>query len=488
MSISTALSNALSGLRAAGRAADVTADNLANALTPEFARREVGLSSLSLNGFGSGVRVVGVDRAFDLVATRSRREAETASAEQDVIAAAQSQALLAFGDPSSSGSLNAKMVAFENAIIAAANEPSNTVRLEDSVRRATELSDKFNRVSDAISTIRVDADAAIEAQVNSLNSSLAEIKKINLEIRSRALGNEDVSALVDRRGALIDDISTMVPVNVVQRDYGQVSLFTPDGGILLDQAIGTATFSFTPTSVISPGMVAGAPLSGLYVNGAQVAVGTGSGFFDGGSLAANFVVRDQTMTGLQTQLDGLARDVIERLQDPTVDTTLLATDAGLFTDGGAFFNAANEVGVAGRISVNAAVDSASGGAAWRLRDGLNAVTAGPAGDNTILRAIEGALITARTPVASIGITQSSSASGFIAGVNSQLAETAASEEASSTFAATELSILREAEADRVGVDSDAELQTLLQVEKYYAANARVIATIDKLLDRLLELG
>lgn len=485
MSISSAMSNALSGLRAAGRMADATSDNLANALTPEFARREIALSSVSLNGFGSGVRVVGVERAIDLVATRSRREAETASAEQDVVAAAHSQALLAFGDPSSSGSLNAKMVAFENAIISAANEPSSTIHLEDAVRRASELSDKFNQVSDAISTIRKDADAAIEAQVETLNSSLAEIKKINVEIRARALGSEDTSALVDRRGTLIDKIAEIVPVNVVQRDYGQISLFTPSGGILLDEAIGTASFSFTPTPVISPGMTLGAPLSGLSVNGNAVAIGAGTGYFDGGSLSANFVVRDQTMTDLHGQLDGLARDVVERLQDPAVDPTLTATDAGLFTDGGTAFAAANEVGLASRISINAAVDANAGGAAWRLRDGLNAVAPGLAGDNTILRAIEGALGTPRTPVASIGISQSSSASGFIGAVNSQLAERTASEESLGAFAATELAVLREAESSRVGVDSDAELQNLLQIEKFYAANARVIETIDTLLDRLL---
>ena len=46
--------------------------------------------------------------------------------------------------------------------------------------------------------------------------------------------------------------------------------------------------------------------------------------------------------------------------------------------------------------------------------------------------------------------------------------------------------LREAELSD-GVDTDRELQTLLQIEQAYAANARVIETVDFLMQRLLEI-
>jgi len=38
-----------------------------------------------------------------------------------------------------------------------------------------------------------------------------------------------------------------------------------------------------------------------------------------------------------------------------------------------------------------------------------------------------------------------------------------------------------------GVDSDAEMQRLLLIEKAYAANARIIETADAMLRRLLEI-
>ena len=38
-----------------------------------------------------------------------------------------------------------------------------------------------------------------------------------------------------------------------------------------------------------------------------------------------------------------------------------------------------------------------------------------------------------------------------------------------------------------GVDSDAELQRLMQIEQAYAANARIVAVVDELMDTLLRL-
>jgi flagellar hook-associated protein 1 FlgK len=54
MGITNALNNAASGLVASARLADTISQNVANAMTPGFARRSTELSSLSLGGYGSG--------------------------------------------------------------------------------------------------------------------------------------------------------------------------------------------------------------------------------------------------------------------------------------------------------------------------------------------------------------------------------------------------------------------------------------------------
>ena len=66
MSISGALSNALSGLTATSRSAEMVSNNLANALNENYARREVVLAARSHGATGQGVSVTGVQRNVDL--------------------------------------------------------------------------------------------------------------------------------------------------------------------------------------------------------------------------------------------------------------------------------------------------------------------------------------------------------------------------------------------------------------------------------------
>ena len=56
MSISGSLSNALSGLTAAGRAAAVVSSNISNSMTEGYGKRDLVLTERMLAGTGAGVR------------------------------------------------------------------------------------------------------------------------------------------------------------------------------------------------------------------------------------------------------------------------------------------------------------------------------------------------------------------------------------------------------------------------------------------------
>jgi len=76
MSITSALSNALSGLTATSRLAEITSGNLANALTEGYGRQSISLSSTVIGGYGSGVSVSGLNRASSPELTSARRIAD----------------------------------------------------------------------------------------------------------------------------------------------------------------------------------------------------------------------------------------------------------------------------------------------------------------------------------------------------------------------------------------------------------------------------
>jgi flagellar hook-associated protein 1 FlgK len=56
-----------------------------------------------------------------------------------------------------------------------------------------------------------------------------------------------------------------------------------------------------------------------------------------------------------------------------------------------------------------------------------------------------------------------------------------------SFAAAHQGELKELEL-ALGVDSDAELQKLILIERAYAANAKMVQAVDEMLQRLMEIG
>lgn len=486
MSISGSLSNALSGLTAAARAADVVSSNVANALTPGYGRRELELSARSIAGVGAGVKVDGVSRDVDQLVLADRRLADAGAAEAEQYAAFNLKLEDAIGLPGDLNSLNGRIAALEAALTEAASRPDSDARLQATVDAADALAMKFNATSDAIQSLRKDADTGIAQQVDLLNDRLTKIADLNAQIRRHQGAGHETAALIDQRQALVDDIAEIVPLRVVGRDFGEIAIYTQSGATLLDGK--ASQIGFTQTGTIVPEMTySGGALSGLTINGREVNTGAGYSPISGGRLAALFHQRDDLAQQAQTSLDALARDLTERFQSPLVDPTLALGDPGLFTDEGGAVLAANEIGLSARLSLNALVDPGQpGGAAWRMRDGLGATAVGLSGDATVLNALAQTLSQARIPASGQFGGAARSASGLASEFLSVVSAARQGAEADHSFARAKADTLLGAQlAD--GVDTDAELQRLLLIEKAYAANAKVIQTVDDLLDNMLRL-
>ncbi len=484
MSISSSLSNALSGLSAASRAADVVSSNTANALTAGYARRELSLSSQTLGGDGAGVRINGVNRSVNQAVLSDRRlaDSETANSSVKTDFFARFEALL--GEPGTAGSLTSQLADMESALIEASSRPDSEARLASVLNAAEGVTDLLNSLSADLEQVRTQADDSIEDAVASLNSSLGQIDRLNSAILAQRASGHDASALMDQRQQLVDKVAEIVPIREVARDNDQISLFTTGGAILLEG--NAAVIGFSPVGVVTPDMTLGSgALSGLTINGTPVPT-SDSGVLGGGTLGALFAVRDGLAPGMQTQIDAFARDLVSRFQDPAVDATLAVGAPGLFTDNGAALNTMDEVGLAGRVSVNALVDPTRGGDLWRLRDGLGATSAGEVGNASTLTALAGALTDPRVPASGNFIGATRSASELAADLLSQVSGARQTSEEQQSYATARSETLTELQlAD--GVDTDHEMQVLLQVEQAYAANARVIKTIDEMIQQLLAL-
>ncbi|MGB7243873.1 MAG: flagellar basal body rod C-terminal domain-containing protein, partial [Sulfitobacter sp.] len=255
--------------------------------------------------------------------------------------------------------------------------------------------------------------------------------------------------------------------------------------VLLDGTAAQITFS--AVNLVTPYMSQSAgSLSGLEINGYAVQTDSSFGPLRGGTLGANFAIRDELGVEAQRKLDAVARDLVERFQDPGVDPTLLPGDAGLFTDNGAAFAPIDELGLSQRLQLNASVDPMNGGESWRLRDGIGAATAGEVGDATILQSLADALDQTRVPASGGFGTGAFSAINLVASMTSAVGGNRHSADQTLSFAAARYNELAQLQlAD--GVDTDSELQRLLVVEQVYAANAKVIQAVDEMMQTIMRL-
>lgn len=485
MSISATLSNALSGLTAASRGAQVVSTNIANANTTDYARREIEQTARVVGGIGAGVQIDGVNRVVDETILRERRLADSAVGNASVTKEFFGNLLRLTGTPDEPASLSASLTNLETSFLEASYRPDSEARLYSVLNSAQAVASKINSVSDGIQLARQDADTSIAAEVDTLNQTLQQVADLNTEIlRARGSGL-DYPSLLDQRQKLVNQISQTVPIRQLPRDNDTIALYTMTGGILLDSK--PAVFGFEATAPITPDMtLASGALSELIVNGEPVSTAGVYSSIAGGSLASLFEVRDELSVQAQNNIDVIARDLISRFQDSSLDPTLLPGDPGLFTDADAALNPSDVLGLAARLTVNSAVIPSSGGEIWRIRDGVGAAAPGPVGDATLLTASLDAMNEPRTPIGGDFGVAARNASDLLSSLISLVGRSQQSAENRLSFEQSRLTSLQDAERAN-GVDTDQELQKLLLIEQAYAANARVIQTADQLIQTLIGL-
>ncbi len=471
MSISSALNNALSGLTATSRTAEVVSSNLSNALTEGYGRRQ--LETSSANG---GVRVDGVSRNIDRGLTGDRRHAEARlNAEQRTFdTLGKVEALI--GVPGDPNGLSGRLASFEKALISAATDPASDQRLSSVNATLKSLVSALHDDSAAVQVMRQDADAAIVRDVNTLNTNLRMLEVLNADItRIKAVG-QDPSSLFDARQQVVDEIGGIVPVRELDRGNGQIGLMTTSGLILIDGR--AAEFEFGPTPTIAPDMtLALGGVSGIIRGGVPLSDDNGFGRLLGGSLEAAFTLRDVSLVATQQGLDDIALDLINRFASTSVDPTI--SGAGLLTDSGGPVDPADFIGLSSRIAVNASVDPAQGGDLSKWRDGVDAISSGPTGNSAQLDRWHRALTGGLGPI-------SMSAAEKISLVSSLASQDRVSAEKQLSFTSARWDSLHNAELAG-GVDTDVELQILLRVEQAYAANAKVIQTVSAMIQQIMEI-
>lgn len=456
---------AVSGLAAAQRAIEVTAQNIANANTPGYSRQQVQLSSVGTTTAAhfytggnaailGGVKVDAILRVRDTFLETARVNAGATKASLDIRASTLSGAEGLLNEPSDDG-LQAVVDNFYASWheLAAAVGDNKDAAGTLVLQRAVEIADQLRFVSSGIEDRFNNAQGELRTSVDALNQAASDLGAVNQKILEGTVAERPINELLDKRDDLIrtigdlaggratidkNNMASVMIDNITLVAGGTVLPITLAGGNSLAEA--TADPPNPPTLMSG---VIGAPVSNGKIAGLLVSLGSDL----------------PTMTN---QLNGVAvalRDAVN-----SVHSTGYTADGDTGLDFFAGTDASN------LTVVPTSVDQLASASGPGVVDGSNAEKiADLALDANAAAALGG------QPGPSVRLRALASDVGTkLQGLNR------AAEVQNSVFATAD-----EAVNSDSGVSIDEELTSLLQYQRSYQASARVITAVDEILDTLI---
>jgi flagellar hook-associated protein 1 FlgK len=489
MTLSIGLNAALSGLSVTAEQTSVVSRNVARAGDPGASRKVANLVTVP----GGGVKLASITRAANAALYDKMLGATSDAGTQRAIVEALDHLDQTVNDPALEASPAARVAKLANAIQRYAATPQDPTAARSAITAADDLAQALNGATQTVQQLRGQADAEIAAAVDHVNTLLAQFESLNSQIVKGTRAGTDVTDLLDRRDQVLAGIAEEVGVRTVARGDNDTAVYTDSGVTLFDvraRPVGfDRTLLFTATTSGNAVYIDGVPITG---SGGPMLAGSGR-------LTGLAAARDSIAVTYQSQLDEMARGLIEVFAESDQSAVPTLPNApGLFTYSGAPAMPAGGsllVGLAGSIRVNASVDPAQGGDPSRLRDGAISNPGNPAYDYNAsgaagysqrleqlldrLNAQQAFDPTAQGPA-------SATVAGFAASSVAWLHDARKTAGADSEYKTALLERASDALSKVTGVNLDEEMTLLLELERSYQASTRLITTIDNMLGALLQ--
>ncbi|MGE3961800.1 MAG: flagellar hook-associated protein FlgK [Dehalococcoidia bacterium] len=452
MGISVGLNSAVRSLLAQQQAMDAVSHNIANVNTPGYSRQRIHLGAVApagSSGVGQGVEVLSVERVRDLFVDFQIRTQSHSAGDYQARADSLSLVELAFGEPSDNG-LRAVLGQFFNAWRDLANAPQQSAARSAVVQAGETLAFVAQRLTRSMTEIRADANTRLEASVGEINELSKQVAALNQRIIEVRASGDPASDLTDQRDLALDRLSELIDLTTYEHEDGHVDVFV--GGRSLVQGVKTGEIALT----INPANQNFYDVEWAQ-DGAAVVVKSGE---VGGLLYQ----RDTDLPARIADLDTLVAQVITDVN--AVHAAGYAQDG--VTTGTAFFTGTG----AADVAVNAAVKGDLGLVAA-------ATAAGASGDGS------GALAIADLQRATNLTSGSQTYEDYFNGMLTRLGVSVRDAAGIAAAQGATIQHLEQLRASVSGVNLDEEMVAMIQFQKGYEAAAKVISTIDQMLDELM---
>ncbi|EAQ36099.1 hypothetical protein NB311A_11677 [Nitrobacter sp. Nb-311A] len=323
MSLSSALSIAMSGLRANQAALSIVSGNVANANTPGYVAQTLVQDQIVTGSTGSGVRIIGVSRTLDAYVQSQLRTENAGSAYASQIAAVLGQLQNVYGTPGNDGTLEAAYNRFTSALQALSASSGNPAAQSSVLNAAQALAQQLNATTGGIQTLRSNAEQDLSVSVSQASAAMQQIAQLNQRLQSVSVQDPAAATLMDQRDAAIDQLSRLMDIRAVTDGANQTSVFTTSG-VQLVGGVYASTLTFNAQSSLTansqwnadPAKSSVGTIICQLPNGAKIDMIASQGI-NSGQIAADVQLRDKILVQAQNQVDQMAATLASALSDIT---------------------------------------------------------------------------------------------------------------------------------------------------------------------------
>jgi flagellar hook-associated protein 1 len=498
MSLSAAFNIISSSFAANAAQTAVVSNNVANANTPGYSTE---IANILANSFG-GADVASVTRVANAALAAQASTSTAQAAAQQAIANGLATLAATVDDSASSSSTSgadqngaspsAMLANLESALETYEDSPTSSSAADAAVTAASQLAASLNSGAAAVNQVREQADQGMASSVSQINSLLAQFQTANNAVVSGLATGANVASAEDTRDSLVSQLSQQIGVTTTIAPNGSMSIYT-DSGVTLFQDT-PRTVSFTPTATLVDGE-SGQPVT---IDGVPITGPNSPMPIQSGALAGYAALRDTIAPEYEAQLDQIAGGLINAFaESDQSNPPTLPPLPGLFTTAGltSLPSMSSATGLAAAIEVNPNVDPSQGGNATLLRDGgisdpgnpaYTYNTTGSASYTGRLQQLVAAIGADQSFDPSAGLGASAGLSDYanasvswLQGENQQASNAATYQNALASQATSALS-------NATGVNLDAQLTNMLNLENTYASTAKLLTTVTTMFSALLE--
>jgi flagellar hook-associated protein 1 FlgK len=342
MSLSSALSIAMSGLSANQAGLAIISSNIANASTPGYVSESINQSELPTGGAGAAVKVSGITRVLDSYVQTQLRTENAGGGYADQISNVLTQLQNVYGTPGGQGTLETAYSNLTTAVQALSANSGSYSAQTGVVTAAQNMAQQLNSTSQGIQALRTSVQLDISSSVAAANTAMKQIANLNTQLQGMSTSDPGAATLEDQRDTAITSLSKLMGISVSTNSNNQVSVMTTSGVELVGAQASVLSFSGPTTLTAS---------SSYSTNPTQNSAGTitltspsgsttdlqAANAISSGQIGADIQLRDSTLVQAQNQVDQLAASMSSALSDTTTSGTAVtvgspATQAGFSLD------------------------------------------------------------------------------------------------------------------------------------------------------------